>query len=314
MTPEAVPLHFAFIINPYAGRRTGVALREQINRAFTPGPLGHAFEILMTDRNGHASELAADLASCFGGRLVAVACGGDGTAHEVANGLVGTPAAMTVLPLGTGNDFVRTVYPGKNVEWLLAHITEPDIRPIDVIQVDDRVCLNITSLGFDTKVQRKAIVIAAKAPWLGNLSYHLAIVAALFGKRDYHMHYSLQTVGEDGEFGLIEADAQFILAAICNGRYYGGGFNPSPQASLTDGILDFCLVDSLPLGRVLSLIPLYKKGLHLNDTSVHSFRVTSGQITATTGQLLGNYDGESFEKPAIRFYVRPAALNFAFYE
>jgi diacylglycerol kinase (ATP) len=313
MRSEGKSLHFAFIINPKAGRRASDSLPQKISQAFPPGLTNHTHEILLTDRNDHAREMAAELAGRYGSGLVVVACGGDGTAHEVANGLAGTDAAMTILPLGTGNDFVRTALSNPDVDWLLQHITEPDIQPIDVIRVDDRICLNITSLGFDTKVQRKAIVISAKAPWLGSLSYPLAIVAALFGKRDYPMHYILQTIGEHGESGQIEADARFILAAICNGRFYGGGFNPSPQASLQDGILDFCLVESLPLGRILSLIPLYKQGKHLGDPAVHSFRVTSGQITATEGQLLGNYDGESFEKPAVHFRVWPAALNFAFY-
>jgi diacylglycerol kinase (ATP) len=313
MTGTGEPFHFVFIINPQAGLRTGERVRERICKIFDPGPSGHTFETIMTDRNGHATELAAGYAARFGSRLIIVACGGDGTAHEVANGIVGTTSAMTILPLGTGNDFVRTALSCADVEWLLHHITGPEIRKIDVIQVDEKVCLNITSLGFDTKVQRKVIVINKKTPWLAKVSYPMAIVAALFGKRDYPMHYTLQTVDDHGETGRIDGDERFILAAICNGRFYGGGFNPAPHASLTDGILDFCLVKSIPLHKILAMIPLYKKGLHLGDPAVKSVRVTSGTIAAAEGQLLGNYDGESFEKPAIHFSVRPASLYFAFY-
>jgi YegS/Rv2252/BmrU family lipid kinase len=313
MQTDSLSLHFAFIINPIAGRRLGAHVEQRIKRLFDPGPRHHTCEIMLTDRNGHARELAAGLAASHGSRLVAVACGGDGTAQEVANGLAGTAAAMTILPLGTGNDFARTAFSNPDVDWLIAHLGEPDIRTIDVIRVDGRICLNITSLGFDTKVQRKASFLAARSPWLGSFSYPLAIVAALFGKRDYSMHYQLQTVDGQGQPGQIEADARFILAAICNGRFYGGGFNPAPQASLDDGVLDFCLVDSLPLSRVLALIPLYKKGRHLGDPAVHTHRVTAGRITATAGLLLGNYDGEIFEVPSITFSVWPQALRFAFY-
>jgi diacylglycerol kinase (ATP) len=305
--------HFVFIINPVAGRRNSTYVRSRISQIFGDKAQRHSCEILMTDRQGHASELAANLARQHGSRLIIVACGGDGTAQEVANGLVSTPSAMTILPMGTGNDFVRTAFSNSNIDWLLDRITEPAIRPIDVIQVDDRVCINIASLGFDTKVQRIAIKIAAKAPWAGGLAYQLAIARALIGRRDYAMHYVLNTVDEQGNNARIEADARFILAAICNGRFYGGGFNPAPQASLDDGLLNFCLVDNIPLLRILSLIPLYKKGQHLGDPAVKSWQVTSGEIMATSGQLLGNYDGESFEKPAIHFHVQPAALNFAFY-
>jgi diacylglycerol kinase (ATP) len=310
---EATTRHYAFIINPVAGKRNTTHLRAKIGEIFADGTSGDTFEIIMTDRQGHASEIAADLAARHGARLVAVACGGDGTANEVANGIAGTPAAMAVLPYGTGNDLVRTVYPERSAEWLLDRIRRPDIRPIDVIELDDRICLNITSLGFDTKVQRRAIVLAARAPWLGGLIYPLSIVLALFGKRDYPMHYELQTVDEQGHPGTVAADARFILAAICNGRYYGGGFNPAPQAELADGKLDFCLVENIPLLRILSLIPLYKQGRHLSDPAVHSYRITGGRVEATSGLLLGNYDGESFEKAALRFQVRPLALRFAFY-
>jgi diacylglycerol kinase (ATP) len=310
---EPASRHYAFIINPVAGKRNTAQLRARIDELFEGENLGDTFEVIMTDRQGHASEIAADLAVRHGGHLVAVACGGDGTANEVANGIAGTPAAMAVLPYGTGNDMVRTVYPDRSAEWLLQHIRRPDIRPIDVIQLDDRICLNIMSLGFDTKVQRRAIVLAARAPWLGGLIYPLSIVVALFGRRDYPMHYELQTIDDQGRPGTVAADARFVLAAICNGRYYGGGFNPAPQADLADGKLDFCLVESIPLLRMLSLIPLYKQGRHLSDPAVHSCQITGGMVAAPTGLLLGNYDGESFEKAALHFQVRPLALRFAFF-
>ena len=190
----------------------------------------------------------------------------------------------------------------------------PEIRPIDVIWVDDRICLNITSLGFDTKVQRRAIVLASRARWLGGLSYPLAIALALIGSREYPMHYSLHTIDGEGLAGIVEGDASFILAAICNGRYYGGGYNPSPQASLDDGRLDFCLVDSLPLLRMLSLIPLYKQGHASGRSGGPQLAGDRRQDRrAQTGLLLGNYDGESFEKAAIDFHGQAARIEFRFY-
>jgi diacylglycerol kinase family enzyme len=82
---------------------------------------------------------------------------------------------------------------------------------------------------------------------------------------------------------------------------------------LDDGRLNFCLVDSLPLRRILPLIPLYKQGKHLSDPAVHCWQVTGGQIEAPSGELLGNYDGEIFQKKAIRFQIMPLGLRFAFY-
>lgn len=313
MVNELPPLHFAFIFNPKAGRFHNEKLVKRIEAIFHDHPNGHTAEVLLTFHRGHASELAAELAGRFGASLVAVSCGGDGTANEVANGIVGTQSAMAILPLGTANDFARAALTTDNPEQLLEMILQPRIRSIDVMRVDDRICLNIASLGFDTKVQLKASAINTKVRWLGSLSYPLAILAALFGGREYSMHYRLETIDADNKPGIVEADSKFILAAICNGRYYGGGFNPSPTASLDDGKLDFCLVDSLPLRRILPLIPLYKKGQHLSDPAVHMMQITAGRIEATDGLLLGNLDGESFERLAIDFKIIPAGLRFAFY-
>lgn len=313
MPDETLPLHFAFIINPKAGRMHLTDLGDKINAFFKDKPQGHTAEVLLTGYGGHASELAHELAERYGRRLVCFACGGDGTAQEVANGIAGTDSAMSILPIGTANDFARAALSTSNVDSLLGKVLQPQIRPIDIINVDGRICLNIASLGFDTKVQKIAAAINAKFRWLGSLSYPFAIVVSLFGNRAYPMHFKLETVDSQGQPGTVESDATFILAAICNGRYYGGGFNPAPMASLDDGLLEFCLVDSLPLKRILPLIPLYKKGRHLGDPAVHCWQVTGGSITAADGDLMGNLDGETFARPSISFKIIPKGLRFAFY-
>lgn len=313
MQEEQSSLHYAFIFNPRAGRYRRVELMRRIGQIFSGGSHGHTAEVFLTDRSGHASELAADLARLHRGRLVAVACGGDGTANEVANGIAGTQAAMTILPIGTANDFARAALSDNIPSRLLDKIIRPSIRPIDVIRVDERICLNIASLGFDTKVQMITMAINARFRWLGSFTYPLAILLSLLGDREYTMHYNLDTINEQGEITELEGDAAFILAAICNGRFYGNGFNPAPAARLDDGRLDFCLVDAMPLLRMLPLIPKYKKGRHLSDPAVHAWQVTGGRIRAIDGLLLGNLDGETFSRSSIGFKIIPKGMNFAFY-
>lgn len=311
--PAADPMHIAFIFNPKAGRVHNIELVRKIEQRFADRPNGHTGEVILTDRSGHASDLAAELAARYRERLVVFACGGDGTANEVANEIAGTSSAMSVLPIGTANDFARTSLTETNPVKLIEKAIYPQIRPIDVIQVDDRICLNIASMGFDTKVQNLTMAIIAKFRWLGSLAYPLGIFLAIFGKRDYSMHYLLDSISEQGEEIRIEGDAVFILSAICNGRYYGGGYNPAPTALIDDGLLNFSLIDALPLRRILPLIPKYKKGLHLSDPAVHTWQVTGGRIAASSGKLLGNMDGEPFEKEEITFKVISNGLNFAFY-
>lgn len=308
------PLHHAFIVNPKAGRFYDPGLMVRIEEYFSlDRSADQTAEIILTDSNGHARSLAAELAERYGDRLIVIACGGDGTANEVANGIFGTGAAMSVFPIGTSNDFAKTVLSTIDPGKLVDRLRDLYVRPIDVIKVDDRICLNITSLGFDTKVLNLSMAITAKCRWIGPLAYHLAIMLAVFGNRQYPMHYQMEAATADGQTTTIEGNAIFILAALCNGRYYGNGFNPAPHASVDDGQLDFCLVDSLPLYRVLPLIPKYKKGLHLDDPAIHLCQVTKGTIEAGSGRLLGNIDGEPFEKEVINFEIIPGGLNFAFY-
>ena len=305
--------HYLFIVNPHAGRKHMKNLAEIIDRAFLTHGMPDQYSIVMTDRGGHAIELAAAFADKYGDQGVAVACGGDGTINEVAQALYGSRTALAVLPIGTANDFVKTVYPGKSLEQILDGLFEPTIRPIDCFFVDERICINIMSLGFDTKVQKAAGRILSRHRWLGSASYPFAIVQSLFGTRDYDMHYKFTAVDDEGQETEVEASSRYILAAVCNARYYGGGYNPAPAASIEDGLLDLCLVDSLNLIKILGLIGKYKKGQHLGHPAIHYYRVKSGEAKAEgKSLLLGNIDGEQFEKDRLGFEIRPSALDFVF--
>lgn len=305
--------HYLFIINPHAGRKHMKNLAEIIDRAFLTHGMPDQYSIVMTDRGGHAIELAAAFADKYGDQGIAVACGGDGTINEVAQALYGSRTALAVLPIGTANDFVKTVYPGKSLEQILDGLFEPTIRPIDCFFVDERICVNIMSLGFDTKVQKAAGRILSRHRWLGSASYPFAIVQSLFGTRDYDMHYKFTAVDDEGQETEVEASSRYILAAVCNARYYGGGYNPAPAASIEDGLLDLCLVDSLNLIKILGLIGKYKKGQHLGHPAIHYYRVKSGEAKAEgKSLLLGNIDGEQFEKDRLGFEIRPSALDFVF--
>lgn len=313
MSQIKTPDIFHFIINPKAGRRDGSYLVGAIESVFANAPNGMECRILMTEQPGHATNLAAEIAARFGERTVIVACGGDGTAREVAAGVVGTRAAMSLLPIGTANDFAHAFLSTTSVDRLLPKLTQPEIRPIDVIAVDDTISLNITSLGFDTKVQRKALQINERFRFLGRMVYPIAIALSLFGKRSYSLAYAVDTIQPDGTVETIRGQASIILAAICNGQYYGGGFNPAPQARVDDGELLFCLVDNLSLKKILTLLPRYKKGTHFGDPAIHAWPVRSGDIEGIDESLLGNYDGDSFVREKIHFDVLHRALHFAFY-
>lgn len=312
MDNEKIPQNYIFIINPVAGKRHYREMARRIESVFDQqeDKLG---VIVFTEMEGHATRLAAEFAEQYGPDAVIFACGGDGTAGEVANGLANTDAVMGLIPMGTANDFYHTVTGGLPLDEFLPRLPFPEIRRIDAIDVDGKVCLNIMSLGLDTMVQIKASYLIRKLHFPAGLAYPPSVALALLGNRMFKMHYEMEGVSEAGQSDSVSGDSNFILAAVCNGRYYGGGFNPAPSASLDDGLLDICLVDSLPLARILPLIPRYKKGMHLGDPAIKYFQASSGRITALAEPLPGNMDGEVFSRNEINFAVMPGALRFAFY-
>ena len=104
VNPEHRPDHFVFIVNPQSGRRTSRQMQEQIEQILAEDS-GLTREFIYTEKAGHAEDLAAAAAARYGESALVFACGGDGTANEVANGLVGTKTAMGIIPIGTANDF-----------------------------------------------------------------------------------------------------------------------------------------------------------------------------------------------------------------
>ncbi|MDD2457269.1 MAG: diacylglycerol kinase family lipid kinase [Eubacteriales bacterium] len=297
---------YLFLINPAAGQPNTPDMAVRLAAAVCYAGSPHTCEIRMTDRAGHGADLAAEFALQHGAQGIVVACGGDGTAHEIAQSLLGTQTALAILPLGTGNDFARAFLSSLNLDQLLGRIAKPQIRPIDLLEVNGRMCLNITSFGFDTRVQSLMMAINRRLRWLGPMSYPLAIVIGLLGNRTFTFSCALD--------GAPRQKVHYILAALCNGRFYGGGFNPAPQASVEDGSIEWVQVDPLSLPRILGLIPKYKQGRHLGDPAVHGLSVKKGQLWAAPGQvLLGNIDGELFEATEISFKVVPGAIRFAFF-
>ncbi len=313
MNDARKPDVYRFIINPRAGRRSRADLTGVIESVFSQSDRPIDCQILLTEQPGHATALAQSYAKTYGDRVLVVACGGDGTAREVASGLLGSQAAMTVLPIGTGNDFVKTVFSTQDINQLIPRLPQPDIRLIDTMDINGSVCVNITSLGFDTKVQRTAQRLNARFRQLGGMVYTLAIFPSLFGQRSYPIHYELQVRQEDGSETMVSGSNDMILTAICNGQYYGGGFRPAPLAKVDDGLLTFSMIDALPLRKIFPLIPRYKKGTHLALPAVHAWETTSGTIWTTEGVLLGNKDGDSFEDKRVSYRVVPKSLYFAFY-
>ena len=135
----------------------------------------------------------------------------------------------------------------------------------------------------------------------------------LFGTRSNRFTYKLEL--EDGSTVTGDTD-KYTLISICNGKYYGDGFTPAPNASVDDGLANVCVVDDVSTLKAISLILKYKNGKHEGKNGIHTYKATSGVITSydPSLQLCGNYDGEEFFGHRVRFEVLPGALNLGYFE
>lgn len=313
-------MKYIFIVNPAAGNNDKKFIFERIKSTFRF--IDDEMVIEKTEHPGDAMDIAKRYSAVLGKDCVIVSCGGDGTVHEVANGLAGTETPLMVLPLGTGNDFAKKVYNTKKLDaekiieqfGLFDRNLQYDVKPIDLIDYNGEKCINVMSYGLDTKVETIGSKLADKLPFLSHQAYTLAIVPAVLGSLKYQINVDLNCVDKDGkEYTLHGEPLDYTLLAICNASYYGGGFCPAPDSKLDDGILDFALCHPVTLAQALPLIPKYSAGEIENQEKIETGYIKSGRIWSTDGSpLLGNCDGENFDYSEINFKVEEKALNVCF--
>lgn len=309
-------MNFIFIVNPIAGEKDKNNLVRRMESSIRMSH--HTFIKAETHKPGDAVTIARSFAEKYGEDGVIVSCGGDGTIHEIVNGISGTKIGLMALPLGTGNDFCKKIYHTKkpNVELVMKRFglldanIRFDIMPIDVIDVNGTKCVNVMSLGFDTKVETIGRKIAGKLPFLGKQAYNLAVLPCLFTSMKYQADIDLVTM-KNGVQERRKERMDFTLMAFCNASYYGGGFCPAPNSKLDDGILDWCYVDVMNIPKAIPVIPRYAIGdADQRSDMVHLEQVVSGKITSVDGSSLqGNCDGENFDYSEVNFKVLHKAVN-----
>ena len=311
-------MKYVFIENPIAGKKDKQLLFRQVQSAFRM--LDDEMIVEETRYKGHAKEIAAEYAAKYGKDCVIVSCGGDGTIHEIANGLAHTETPIMILPFGTGNDFAKKIYGSKKLDalnvvkafGLHSGKIKYNVQPVDLIDYNGEKCVNVMSFGLDTMVETMGRKIAAKAKFLGHQAYNIAVLPALMHLH-YQINFEIDVADKDGDtykWALTPAD--YTLFAICNASYYGGGFCPAPNSLIDDGLLDFCLVENVNLAQALPLVPKYSAGTANENTSefLHNGHVVSGRIWSVDGEpLLGNCDGENFNYPEVNFKVEKHALK-----
>ena len=226
-----------FILNPNAGPSRNQNLPALIARHLG-GREGQDYAVWPTQHAGHAVALARQ-AAAEGFRVVA-AVGGDGTINEVGRGLLGTDAALGIVPQGSGNGLARHLKVPLSVAGALARLREPAFSRIDVGTINGRQFFCTAGLGFDAHVSQHF----ARAGTRGLLTYLRVTL------REYrHFRPVAVRVSFDNKPEILETDC-FVLA-FANASQYGNNAYIAPRADLRDGLLDGCLIDSLPAARAV---------------------------------------------------------------
>lgn len=313
-------MKYIFIINPIAGNDDKKKIFSRIKSAFRL--IDDEMIMEYTHYRAEAKEIAARYAAEYKSDCVIVCCGGDGTVHDIANGLAGTDTPMLILPLGTGNDFAKKIYKTKNinVENVIKSFgfydgkIKYDVKPIDLIDYNGEKCINVMSYGLDTKVETIGRKIAGKVQFLGQQAYNVAIIPVLLQSLKYQINVDLDCIDKDGNpYKITEAPLDYTLFAICNASYYGGGFCPAPNSKLDDGLLDFALCHSIKLHQAPALIPKYNAGKVDEMKPVDTGYIVGGKIWSVDGKpLLGNCDGENFDYETVEFKVEKKAMKLCF--
>ena len=286
-----------FIINPAAGSRDRTAdYTAEIQRLCA----GLDYEIAVSKAPGECRRLAREAART-GENVRIYACGGDGTLNEVASGAAGFPnAAVTAWCGGSGNDFVK-LFSDPAAFSDLSRLLDAEEVSFDMILCNDDLALNICSVGLDARIGTD-VARYKRIPFIhGFNAYALSTLINLF--RGISEHYVVEIDGE-----RIDGEQTFVC--VCNGRFYGGGFNPVPEADPTDGKLDVLLVKKVSLLQVPGIIGTYKNGRwrELPDIIRH-FRTDRVRILCD-GPTPVNLDGELRVAQAVTMELAREKINF----
>ena len=271
-----------------------------------------AFTVVFTESSGHARHLAADGAK-QGTKLI-IACGGDGTISEVANGIIesGQEAELGILPGGTGSDLRRSLGVPKNIPAAARALRDGRTRKIDAGET--RFFVNVASFGMSTEVldrtssgeARKWIPAFAPRKLSSKLSYAAATVQTTLTASPTEVKVQLDE----------EAERRMRIAEFCvaNARYYGGGMKIAPNAKLEDGLFDIVTIGDASSFRILANAPRLYLGAHLSMHEVtHKLaRQVVARPVKKEDQVRVELDGEVVGRLPATFEVMPHALRVRF--
>lgn len=256
-------MKYVFIINPASGKTDYNKIKENIIKALE----NEDYEIYETKAPKEATQIANRFKNEE--NTVVYSVGGDGTLNEVVNGIAEGKCKLGIIPTGSGNDFYRTLKETKN----------ENIR-LDLGKVNGRYFINIASVGMDAETCNNANKIKSKIKL--HSSYYLALIHTFFTFKSKSLKLKIDKNVYAGDY---------IIAAICNGKYYGGGFKIAPVASFDDNQFDIYLVSKAGKLKLIKILLALLKSEHEKYNEVRKY-TGKNIIIKSESNLIINIDGE----------------------
>lgn len=291
--------HPLVIFNPAANRGKMKLLRLLV-QDFLEREEGATYH--ETTRAGEAEQLARE--GALQGRAIVVV-GGDGSVHEVVNGILssGQQVPLGIVPAGSGNDYAWNLLKlPRDPRDAVERAFYGQLVEVDAGTVNGRYFANAFSVGLDANI-------GAAAGWMkkvplmsgSRLYYGATLHQLLFA---YH-HCPWLRFALDGE--ELRQEQHYVLLAVNNGPTYGAGFRIAPHARGSDGLFDVCTIDYAPLLRALRMLPVVQKGEHSSEPEVSFYKAKKVRVESRKS-LNMQIDGEILQNDSFDIEVLPAAL------
>ncbi|GMB09863.1 YegS/Rv2252/BmrU family lipid kinase [Thermolongibacillus altinsuensis] len=290
---------YSFIVNKISGNGKGLKVWKKVEKLLQEKQVN--YQVRFTERPKHAIEIVKEISSetC----LAVVAIGGDGTIHDVANGLIGSNIPLGIIPAGSGNDLARALDIPMDYKKALERILMGEQRKMDIGRINNEYCITVTGIGFDGKVAEVNNASKFKNLLnfirLGDLSYAHSVLHVLLKYRPVNIQ--LKVDGKTLTFFNV------WLIAIANTPNYGGGIKICPDACYHDGLFDICIIHSMTKWELLRNFPKAYKGKHVSHPGVTMLKGKEVEVISEWPVIVQS-DGELVTKTPVNVTIQKEAL------
>lgn len=291
---------YCFIVNKTSGNGRAIKIWSQIEKILLEQQLNYS--VHFTQKSKHATQIVQEMINRKETEVI-IAVGGDGTVHEVINGLAGSTIPLGVIPCGSGNDYCREL--GIPLRWdrALQRILNDKPKTIDIGLINGEYFATVVGVGFDGQVAQttnkskyKRILNYVR---MGGISYIIGVLKVLF----YYKPTNVRLKVDHHQLTIPDV----WLIAVANSPCYAGGMLICPDAKSNDGFFDICVVQGMSKWGLLRLFPTVFKGKHIFHPSIQILKGKEIEVLSDT-PMIAHGDGEFVGETPLKIMIHPRTL------